>query len=351
MTVSAAEVVLEPLPAPLKIPVDGAEYQDDAFFAIVDPAIKMLSNKTAPTGSQRMKAFSAYTSLKGMSVSPENYDAANNAFTYLYYAVKAGEAYENFFSQKKSVASMTDGSEFYELAGIYHMTASNWWELIAERYPNASTFKLPEQSEPLPEETSSLGVVLDGLKYPISMAQKQPNPDKPYQDKEVITTIERWIEDNVDTIPNQTDLQGQSQGTYFINGDDLKWAKSTYMGLTTKNVNPDFYDTANYINAFLYYMAQAREYYDQYISERTSLLLISDGEKPYETAKSYYDEAGVALTKFIGDLPAVNNTKQLPEFPRFDEIPRGRQTQQDMLQGDSSSPWGGSSWGGGGSFN
>jgi hypothetical protein len=349
--VTAAEAVFEPIPEHLQEPVEGSEFQDDAFFKIADPVVKLLSNRTVPTGTQRMKVSSAYMSLKGMSVSPENYEVAKATLEYLYYSGKAGEAYEDYFSQKKSVAAMTDGSEFYELVDVYHMTASNWFALITGRYPNATPFILPAKDDPFPEEASGSGILLDGLKYPMNLVQKEPNPDKPYQDEEVVTTVERWIEDNLDTIPNQSDLQGMSQGLYFMTSDGPRWAKSTYMSISSKNVNPDFYDTANYINAFMHYLAQARDYYDEYISERTNLLLISDGQDNYDMAKSYYDDAGVAFTKFIDQLPAVNNTTTLPTFPTFDEISRGRQTEYDKMQGGDDSAWGGSSWGGGSNFN
>lgn len=342
---SAAEMVLEPIPAPLKTPVQGGEYQDDAFFTIADPVIKMLSNKTVPVESQRMKVYSAYSSLKDMRVSPEVYDAANDALHYLYYTAKTGEAYENFFGAKKSVAAMTDGSEYYDLAGIYYMTASNWWALIADRYPKVVLYTLPEQNAPYPEESSSSGTLIDGLKYPLLMVQKNPDPAKPFQDQEIKTTMQRWIEDNLDTIPNQSDLKDTSQGTYFITSDGPRWAKSTYLTLTSKNVNPEFYDTANNIDAFLYYLSQARDNYDDYVSERTSLMLTKDGQEPYNSAKSYYDEAGVALTRFIDQIPNVNTSTRLPVFPEFEEISRGRQTEQDKIsQAGGDSPWSGTSW-------
>ncbi|MFH0968823.1 MAG: hypothetical protein V1862_14185 [Methanobacteriota archaeon] len=321
--VSAADLVLEPLPAELKAPAEGAVYQDDAFFTEVDPVIKSLSNRTVPIESQLMKVHGAYSSVRGMSVSPENYDVANNILAFLYYTDKTGEAYENFLDKKKSVSATTDGSEYYDLASIYYMTASNWWALIADRYPKVTLYTLPDRNDPAPVDDIGSGELLDGLKYPLVFAQNAPNTNKPYQDQEVITTITRWIEDNVDVIPNQTDLKEESKGHYFIMSDGPKWAKSTYMGLTMKNVNPDFYDTANYIDAFLYYLSQAREYYEESVSQRTSHASISDGKEKYDTAKSYYDEAGKALTLFKDQIPAINTTTTLPAFPELDEVPIG----------------------------
>lgn len=351
ITITTADVALEPIPAPLKVPVQGGSYQDDAFFKIADPILKTLSNKTVPVESQRMKAYGAYSSLKDMSVSPQVYNDANNALHYLYYAAKTGEAYEEFFDAKKSVASMTTGSEYYELASIYAMTATNWWALIASRYPNLSTFILPEDSAPYPESSSTSGTTLEGMKYPIPIAQKESDPSKPFKDQEIMTTVQRWVEDNLETIPNTSELKGKSQGTYFITSDGPKWAKSTYIGLTSKNVNPDFYDTANYINAFLNDIAQARESYDDYVSEKTSIMLISDGRKQFDAAQSYYEDAGFALSKFIDKIPNVNTSTKLPAFPDFEELPRGRQTQQDELMAGSedngNSPWSGTSWTGG----
>lgn len=324
--VSAAELALEPLPAELKVPAEGTVYQDDAFFKEADPVIKSLSNRTVPTESQRMKVYSAYSTVRGMSISPENYDAANNILAFLYYTAKTGEAYENFFNEKKSVAAVTDGSEYYNLASIYYMTASNWWALIADRYPGVILYTLPGQNNAYPASDIGIGELLDGLKYPLIIPQKVPDTGKPFQDQEVTTTISRWIEDNVDAIPNQSDLKEESKGHYFILSDGPKWAKSTYMGLSMKNVDPKFYDTANYIDAFLYYLSQAREYYDQSITDRTSFVSISDGTDNYNLAKAYYDEAGKALSLFKDQIPSINNTTTLPTFPEIREVPIGSTT-------------------------
>ncbi|PKL59678.1 MAG: hypothetical protein CVV33_06605 [Methanomicrobiales archaeon HGW-Methanomicrobiales-4] len=324
--VSAAELVLEPLPAELKTPAEGAVYQDDAFFKEADAVIKGLSNRTVPTESQRMKVYSAYSAVRGMSVSPENYAVANNILAFLYYTAKTGEAYENFFNEKKSVVAVTDGTEYYDLAAIYYYTATNWWALIADRYPNVTMYTLPDKNSPLPAADIAMGQLLDGLKYPLIIPQKTPNTDKSFEDQEFETTISRWIEDYVEAIPNQTDLKEETKGHYFILSDGPKWAKSTYMGLTIKNVRPEFYDTANYIDAFLYYLSQAREYYEQSVTDRTSYVSNSDGSENYNLAKAYYDEAGKALSLFKDKIPAINNTTTLPMFPEIREVPIGSTT-------------------------
>jgi hypothetical protein len=161
--------------------------------------------------------------------------------------------------------------------------------------------------------------------------------------------MQRWIEDNLDTIPNQSDLKDKSQGTVFITSDGPKWAKSTYLSQTSKNVNPDFYDTANYIDAFLYDIAMARESYDDYVSDRTALIITDEGQEAYDTALAYYGDAGIALTKFIDKIPNVNSSTRIPAFPEFQEISRGFKTQQDQIQGGQggSGTWSGTSWTGG----
>lgn len=338
---AAEELELEPLPSYLKEPYEGAVYEDEKFFSIADPAIKSLSNRTVPIGSQRMSVQSAYNSLRNLQVSPENYDKAQDAFAYLYYSGKAGESYENFFDAKKSVAAMTDGSEYYDQAQIYYDTAAAWWALIADQYPKVTMYTLPRKDEPYPGDDAALGTMLEGLKYPLILAQKTPDTSKPFEDEKVKTTITRWIEDNIDAIPNSSDLSDVSQGGYFIMGDDLKTAKSTYIGLSTKNVDPEFYDTANYINAFLYYLSLARENFDEFVAQRRSLMQATDGEDSYDKAKLYYDEARVALSLFRDKVEGVNAAATLPEFPRIDEVEKGRLTEQEQLLSDS---WGGTSW-------
>ncbi len=337
--VSADDLSLEPLPYNLKEPSDGAVYEDEKYFSIADPAIKGLSNRTVPIGTQRMLLQSAYVNLRDMRVSAANYNKAQAALAFLYYSGKAGEAYDNYQSQKDSVGLVTDGSAYYDLAEIYYTTAEAWWALIAAEYPKVTMYSFPDKDEVYPDELSSVGTVLEGLKYPVLLVQKEPNSTKPYEDEKVKTTIVRWLEDNLDVALNKTDLDGVSQGGYFIMGDDLKDTKSTYIELTTKNVNPDFYDTANYINAFLYYLSLARENYDNFLSERRSLMLATDGQESYDAAKAYYDEARVAHSLFKDKVPGINATITLPEFPRVDEVERGKMTEQEQLLKQS---WGGS---------
>lgn len=339
--VLATEAVLEPLPYNLKEPSDGAVYEDEKYFSIADPVIKSLSNRTVPIGNLRMNVQSTYVSLRDMRVSPANYDKAQDVLAFLYYSGKAGEAYDNFFSEKNSVGSVTDGSAFYDLTETYYQVASAWWALIADQYPKVTLYSLPDKNALYPGEETTIGTMLEGLKYPVILAQKDPNSSKPYEDEKTKTTIKRWIEDNLDVLSNKTDKNGVSSGANFIMSDGVKDAKSTYVELTTRNVNPKFYDTANYINAFLYFLSMARENYDQYVSERTSLMLATDGQASYDKAKSYYDEARVALSLFKGDIPGVNNTTTLPIFPRIDEVERGRLTEQEQMLHEN---WGGSSW-------
>ena len=337
--VSADDLSLEPLPYNLKEPSDGAVYEDEKYFSIADPAIKALSNRTIPIGTQRMTLQSAYVNLRDMRVSAENYDKAQAALAYLYYSWNAGEAYDTYLNVKESVASISDGSAYYDLAQIYYTTAEAWWALIAAEYPKVTMYSFPDKDEVYPDELSSVGTVLEGLKYPVLLVQKEPNSTKPYEDEKVKTTVSRWLEDNLDVVMNKSDLDGVSRGGYFIMGDALKDTKSTYIELTMKNVNPDFYDTANYVNAFFYYLSLARENYDKFLSERRSLMLATDGQKSYDTAKAYYDEARVAHSLFKDAIPGVNATLTLPEFPRVDEVERGKMTEQEQLLNEN---WGGS---------
>jgi len=339
--VSAADLILEPMPDTLQEAAQGAVSQDEAFFSTAAPMIKSMSNGTVPLGSQRMKINSAYSTINRMNISPARFDEAKANLAFLYYSMKAGEAYEDYQDTKKSVASVTTGTEFYDLAQIYYETASNWWKLIAGTYPKVVLYKLPAVSDPYPDDDIGMGTVLEGLKYPVLMEQRKPDPSKPYQDDEVKTTITRWIEDNIYSLPNATDLKDMSQGRYFMMSDDVLHAKSTYIALSSKNVPADFYDTANYIDAFLYYLSQAKEHYGDYLTDRTNIVSISDGKVPYDKSKSYYDEAQVALNMFRDKIQGINNTTTLPTFPQLEELPRGPQLDS---QGTLHDYWGGTSW-------
>jgi hypothetical protein len=340
--VSAADLVLEPMPDTLQITPEGAASQDDQFFSIAAPIIKSMSNGTVPLGSQQMKVNSAYSSMKGMKISPERFDEAKATLAYLYYSVKAGEAYENYHDTKNSVASTTTGTEFYDLAKIYYETALIWWKLIAASYPKVTIYKLPAVGDTFPDDDIGMGTVLEGLQYPVLMEHRKPDPSKPYQTDEINTTISRWIEDNIDSIPlNQSERNGKSKGYYFIMGDDVSRAKSTYVSLTSKNVPAEFYDTANYIDAFLYYISQAREYYNNYLTERTNIVSATDGRVPYGKSKSYYEQAQVALNLFRDKVAGVNSTTTIPEFPKFDEVPLGPQLDSEGTLHDY---WGGTYW-------
>jgi hypothetical protein len=342
VVVSAADLVLEPMPDTLQTATEGAASQDDLFFSTAAPVIKSLSNGTVPLGSQKMKVNSAYSSMKSMKISPERFDEAKATLAFLYYSVKAGEAYENYHDTKNSVASTTTGIEFYDLALVYYQTASAWWNLIAASYPKVTLYKLPAVNEPFPDDDIGMGTVLEGLKYPILMDHRKPDPSKPYQTNEINTTISRWIEDNIDSIPlNKSERNGKSKGYYFIMGDDVSRAKSTYVSLTSKNVPVEFYDTANYIDAFLYYISQAREYYNNYLTERTNIVSASDGKDSYDKSNSYYEQAQVALNMFRDKVIGVNSTATIPEFPMFDEVPRGPQLDSEGTLHDY---WGGTSW-------
>ncbi len=339
--VSAADIFLEPMPDTLKVATQGAS-QDDKFFSTVAPIMKSFSNGTVPIGSQRMKVYSAYMSIRDLPVSVDRYDEAKANLAVLYYSVKAGEAYEAFRAEKQSVAAMTDGSEYYELAQIYYTTVSNWWALIADQYPKVTLYKIPYQSDPFPDEDVGIGTVLEGLKYPVLMTQREPDSLKPYQDEEVQTTISRWIEDNIDAIPvNESERDGRSKGYYFLIGDEVLHAKSTYIALSAKNVKPEFYDTASYIGAFLYFISMSREYYNDYLTDRTNIISVSDGGPAHDKSKRYYDEAQVALNLFRDKVPGVKGTTVLPKFPELDELPLGPQLDSEGTLHDY---WGGTYW-------
>lgn len=340
--VLAADLVLEPMPDTLQVAPEGTVSQDDQFFSTAVPIIKSMSNGTVPLGSQQMKVNSAYSSMKGMKISPERYDEARATLAYLYYSVKTGEAYENYHDTKNSVASTTTGVEFYDLAQIYYQTASIWWNRIAASYPKVTLYKLPAVSDTFPDDDIGVGSVLEGLKYPVLMEHRKPDPSKPYQTDEINTTISRWIEDNIESIPlNKSERNDESKGYYFIMGDDVSRAKSTYVSLTSKNVPAEFLETANYIDAFLYYISQAREYYNNYLTERTNIVSATDGRVPYDKSKSYYEEAQVALNMFRDKVAGVNSTTTIPEFPMFDEVPLGPQLDSEGTLHDY---WGGTYW-------
>ncbi len=339
--VSALEAVLEPMPPVLKNSGTGKEYQDEAFFATADPIITSLSNRTLPIGSQRMRVYSTYTGIRDMSISPENYDRARATLAFLYYTAKCSQAYEDYFDAKKSVSSLTDGSEFYRLAETYYEGVLSWWENIRGWYPRMTMYSLPNQRDPYPGDDSAIGITLEGLKYPLIIPQATPDPNRTFQDEKVKTTITRWLEDHIDSIPDPADLGEQSPGNYFLTSDGPRWAKSTYLDISTRNVAPEFYDTANYIDAFLYFTSLAHDYYGEYLDQRSSVIMAADGRIPYEKSRLYYEEAQKAFSLFRNGVPDIDVNTTLPAFPKFTEVEWGRVLEQEKLLSDY---WSGTSW-------
>ena len=331
IAVSATETGAEQLTTDLKKPVEGYVYQDAAFFNEADGIIRSLSQGVIPTGEQRMNVSRAYSRLQDMSISPDNYDTAKTILAFLYNTAKGGEAYENYTRVKNSGATVPNGSEQYNLADTSYQTASDLWALIADRYPDVTLYSLPKKEESSQKTKSEAGAILEGMKYPLVALQVTPNSSKPYQDEKIKKTIQYWVEDYINAIPDATTLNGQSPGNYFITSDGPRWAKGTAVDLSRKNVNPDFYDTANYINAFLYFISQAHEYYDEYLDERSSIFMDSDGREPYEMSKTYYEQAGIAFSRFKDQIPAINKSTTLPEFPWINEIEMGRTLEKGNL--------------------
>ena len=162
------------------------------------------------------------------------------------------------------------------------------------------------------------------MEISIPIEQSTPNSENPDQTDEFKTTTIRWFEDYVlnaeeaEVNPVSKEVI-TSKGQKFMTGEGLEWADSTYMDLIGKNIAEDFYEKAQYIDAFFYLITQARDAYEDYTNDRTYVSSVSNGQENYDKSKKYYAEAGKEITHFDDILTdSTNNT--LPEFPEFGEV-------------------------------
>lgn len=287
----------EQMPLRMKGSSDAKPYNDETFMTEAKGIVKKISNSTVPTGTKLGEVTDAYYRLLMENVSPEFFANANNIVAYLYYTTMAGTTYEDFHSYLKSVSKTTDGFEYYTVADQYLQVSTEFWNRIQDQFPNMTMYTLPSSSAPMPSEAAEQqGDTLEGLGIGIPITQKSPDPASTDQTEKFQTTTVRWFEDYVDRA-NQpddnpmNDKTEKSPGHRFLTGEGVGWADSTFMDLVGLNVAEDFYDKANYVDAFFYLISQARDLYDSYIDDRTLVSSISNGQKNYDNAKNYYTES------------------------------------------------------------
>jgi hypothetical protein len=318
--VATADLGLEKIPVDLKDPDPASPYADDAFMSDATSMIGQISNMSVPMRAERNQIYGAYIRLRDKNVSPGLHPAGLNIVAYLFYTAKAGESAEAFVQAKNQLSSTSDGSDYYKQAQDYHTAAAWFWKNIQDQFPNMSPWYLPDEMTLLEEtETSVSGTVLPGLDLPIAMAQKDPNPASPYASEKVQTLFTRWVEDYVEYVPTGEEAGGLSNGTNFMNNDGVEHARATWKEVISENVDPDFYDTANYIGAFFYYLSQAKKYYDDYIQDRTSVSSTTTGEKNYAESEKYFNEANKTLGILKGRIPNLTEAS-FPEYPKIDEV-------------------------------
>lgn len=315
----------EVMPLSVKAPSDASPYNDEGFLADAGSVIKKISNTTVPTGAKLSDLTDAYYRLISENVSPDFLPTANNIVAYLYYSSEAGSTYEDYHQYINSVSKTTDGSEYYNVADEYRKVAAEYWSNIKDLFPDQTMYTMPSSSDPMPTESeSSEATTLEGLEISIPIEQSTPNSENPDQTDEFKTTTIRWFEDYVlnaeeaEVNPVSKEVI-TSKGQKFMTGEGLEWADSTYMDLIGKNIAEDFYEKAQYIDAFFYLITQARDAYEDYTNDRTYVSSVSNGQENYDKSKKYYAEAGKAITHFDDILTdSTNNT--LPEFPEFGEV-------------------------------
>lgn len=321
---AAFQPTFSPMPMDMKNTSEGKSYSDDAFLAEATDIVSSISNKTLPTGDLKNEVSGAYLQFISDNVSPEFWEKAHNIVGFFYYTAKAGEAYEDYIQYRGSVSASTDGSEYYELSSRYYAEAVNYWNAIKDLFPEASMYKMPGQNDEISvdEVGASSGTVLEGLEMGIPMTQKEPDGKKLYTNDEFLTTTTRWFEDYVNDLESEVNISEQdkqSAGYIFMNGDGIKETDYLYLNMVGMNVDKDFMDTANYVDAFFYFLSKSKESYDQYITDLTSVVSVQNGQTSYDTSKNYYLEAEKASEKFRELIPeGVNAT--LPVFPMFNEF-------------------------------
>jgi len=318
----------EQMPLSMKGSSDAKPYNDEAFMTEAKDIVKKISNSTVPTGTKLSEVTDAYYRLIMENVSPEFFANANNVVAYLYYTSKAGTTYEDFHSYLNSVSKTTGGSEYYTVADQYRQASAESWNKIQDQFPNMTMYTLPDSSSPMPsEEADQQGDTLEGLDIGIPITQKSPDPASPDQADKFQTTTVRWFEDYVDRANEpdddpMNDKTEESPGQRFLTGEGVGWADSTFMDLVSLNVAEDFYDKANYVDAFFYLISQARDLYGSYTDDRTFVSSVSNGQENYDNAKKYYTEAQKSIGYFADIIPNGTNST-LPDFPQFGEVKMG----------------------------
>ncbi len=314
----------EEMPLSMVAPSDAGPYNDEVFMKEATKVIGMISNTTVPTGSVLGELTDTYYRLIMEDVSPDLFPLANNIVAYIYYSSMAGTVYEDYHTYLNSVSKSTDGSEYYAVADQYRQVSAEYWDKIKDSFPNMTMYTLPAADAPMPTNNEDQeGKTLKGLDIAIPMTQKVPDTSSPDQTEKFKTTTIRWFEDYVDDAnkPDDDPLNDKTEkspGHRFLTGEGLQWVDSTFMDLVGLNVAEDFYETANYVDAFFYLLSQARDFYQSYIDDRTFISSVSNGEENYEKSKKYYTEAEKALGYFADLIPNGTNST-LPKFPDFGE--------------------------------
>lgn len=323
------------MPLSMKGSSDASPYNDEAFMTEAEKAIKKISNSTVPTGSKLSEVTDAYYRLIMENVSPEFFADANNIVGYLYYTSMAGSTFEDYHSYLNSVSRSSDGSEYYTVVDQYYQVSAEFWNKIKDKFPNMTMYTLPDASAALPqEEEEQQGSTLEGLEIAIPMTQKTPDTSSPDLTEKFKTITVRWFEDYVDQAnkPDDdpfNDKTEKSPGHRFLIGEGVDWADTTYMDLVSMNIAEDFYDKANYIDAFFYLISEAKDRYEGYIDDRSFVSSVSNGQENYDNAKKYYDEAQKAIGHFDDIIPNGTNST-LPKFPEFGEVSMGGQEMGEL---------------------
>jgi len=316
------------LPFGMKNSSAASPYVDDAFMTDAGAVIESLSNTTVPTGTRLSDVSSAYYRLILDNVSPQLIETADNIIGYLYYASMAGEAYEDYHEYINSASKSSDGSEYYTLADQYRQVSAEYWKRISDRFPNTTMYTLPGANAEMPQtsDDDSTGSQLKGLEIPLTMTQKDYDPNSPDQTSKFKNITIKWFKDYVNDVNSSEDDdlllnsdEKTSTGHKFLTGEGVKWADSTFLDLVSLNVAKDFIDKANYVDAFFTYIAQAEELYNDYAEQQNSFSSLDNGKKSYESADKYYTEAQKALEYFKDIIPKGTNSS-LPDFPKFGEV-------------------------------
>ncbi len=317
----SAEAVLEKIPMDLKESSPDMSYTDDEFMEIADNYLESLSGHPVPVGIKSTEIYGNYLTLRNKNISPDLYQLGMNIVAYLFYTAEAGEAYKEFLQVKNGYSSVTDPMDYYDLAADYKDACSYFIKNIETLYPDAG-YEISMWTLPEPDSDTTLsilsGTYLKGLSLPVSMVMKESGSATPDVNEDLKTTFVHWIEDNVDEIASYK-AEGTTNGTAFMSGDGMKETKFTWMGLMTKSVGPEFYDTANNIAAFFFFLNKAEEYYNDYLTNLNSVSGMGDLSTPFKQSQQYFSAAGEAFDLIKADIPEIENSS-LPKFPEIDEV-------------------------------